>query len=339
MSSALTIRPASRQSIKPLVSLYAESGCGKTYSALLLARGFVGPTGRICMVDTESGRGELYADVLSGGYDVARLDPPFSPQRYIEAMSSVEKAGYSLGILDSGSHEWEGEGGVLDLAAESEEKSGKPGLHIWRAPKLAHGLWVRALLRAPIPWIVCLRAKFKSRQVKHEGRTQIVKDETLSPLQAEDFLFECTAHGCIDAQHRFTLTKVNHPDLRNCFPKAAPITTEHGAALAKWCAAGGSPATAGSALPSPADSAAPAAAPKAKLSGPEKVTRWVQRCLEAGGGHESYAFEWAVEAGVLLDTEALADWPEDKLPKTKEEVEKILSEIRRKAGTDEPPIP
>jgi hypothetical protein len=39
-------RPATRTEAKPLIGLYAESGNGKTWSALLLARGFVGPPAR-----------------------------------------------------------------------------------------------------------------------------------------------------------------------------------------------------------------------------------------------------------------------------------------------------
>jgi hypothetical protein len=92
----LQIRPATRQGVKPLIGLYSESGCGKTYSSLLLARGLVGPTGKIVMIDTESGRGELYADVLPGGYEVLPLSAPFSPARY-QVMKAVEASGAQLG--------------------------------------------------------------------------------------------------------------------------------------------------------------------------------------------------------------------------------------------------
>src|SRR6185369_4310727 len=66
----MTIKKASRTGVKPLIGFYSESGCGKTMSGLLLARGLVGPSGKIVMIDTESGRGSLYADVIEGGYDV-----------------------------------------------------------------------------------------------------------------------------------------------------------------------------------------------------------------------------------------------------------------------------
>lgn len=256
------LKPATRQGVRPLIALYSESGCGKTFSSLLLARGFVGPSGKIAMIDTESGRGSLYADVLPGGYDVMELDPPFEPRRYCEAMAAVEASGASIGIIDSGSHEWEGAGGVLDMASAIEERTGKTGLHCWKEPKLAHGLWVRTLLRSKLAWIVCLRAKYKSRQTKNEhGKTVIVKDDHTSPIAAEDFIFEATAHAEILADHSIVLTKCSHPQLRACFPEKGPITVEHGRQLALWCAAGSALPPAGTVTP---PATAPAAAPSTK---------------------------------------------------------------------------
>lgn len=237
----MNIRPATRQGVRPIIDIYSESGGGKTYSALLLARGFVGPSGKMVMVDTESGRGELYADVREfGGYDVLPLEEPFSSERYIQAIDAVEKSGAAIGILDSGSHQWEGLGGVLDQADQSRENSGKDGLHNWRKPKMAHALFVQKLLRSTIPWIVCLRAKYKTRQVREPGKkTEIVKDDNLTPIQSDDFIFEATVHGEIDLQHRFHPRKISHPDLAQCVPNGAPITLEHGRLLAQWCAAPG----------------------------------------------------------------------------------------------------
>ena len=232
------IRKATRQGVRPLIGLYSESGCGKTYSALLLARGFVGPQGKVAMIDSESGRGSLYADVIEGGYDVLDITEPFSPQAYITAIRKIEDAGYSIGIIDSGSHEWEGIGGVLDMAVANEERTGKPGLHCWKTPKLEHAKLMLKLLQSPIPWIVCLRAKFKSRQSKDErGKSQIIKDDFTTPIQADDFIFEMTAHGEIMPDHSFRLTKCSHPDLRKCFTDKAPITVKTGELVAQWCKA------------------------------------------------------------------------------------------------------
>jgi hypothetical protein len=235
----MIVKRASRQSVKPLIGLYAESGCGKTYSALLLARGIVGPSGRIVMIDSEGGRGSLYADVISGGYDTLELVEPFAPARYIEAIQIAEPSADVL-IIDSISHGWEGIGGVLDMAGKVEERTGKPGLHCWREPKMAHAKMMIRLLQSPLPIIVCMRAKHKSRQTKNEaGKTVIVRDDFTTPIQADDFIYEMMAHAEILQDHSIRLTKCSHPALRDCFPTTGPITIAHGEAIARWCAAPG----------------------------------------------------------------------------------------------------
>jgi len=240
--SDLQIKKATRQGVIPLIGLYGESGCGKTMSALLLARGLVGPSGDIHLIDTESRRGSLYADVIPGGYSVLDLDAPFSPARYIQAMEAVFRANAKVLVIDSCSHEWEGMGGVLDIASEAEEKSGKPGLHNWKMPKFEHAKFVQFLLRSPIPVVCCIRAKYKTKQKRDErGKTVIVKDEFTSPIQAEDFIFELTAHADVLQDHSINLTKCSHPRLRDCFPEKGPIEIKHGEMVAKWCAAGGTP--------------------------------------------------------------------------------------------------
>lgn len=230
----MEIKRAVRTSVRPLVCIYGESGTGKTYSSLLLARGFVGPSGKIILGDTESGRGSLYADVIPGGYDTVSLEPPFSPERAVEFIQLVEKNA-SIGLLDSLSHFWEGPGGVCDMADQIEQKSGKPGLHCWRQPKTLHQHMIAAFLRSSIPWVVCLRAKHKSRQTKEAGKTVIIKDDFTTPIQSETFIFEATIHGETLPNHYFHRTKEAHPELCKCFPPDGPIEIKHGALLAEWC--------------------------------------------------------------------------------------------------------
>lgn len=232
---SMEIRPATRTSVKPMIALFGESGSGKTLSALYLARGIVGTSGKIAMIETESGRGEFFADMIPGGYDVLSISEPFAPSRCIEAIQTIEKAGYDIAIVDSGSHFWEGIGGVLDMAGENEH-SGKKGLAVWRQPKMEHAKMMLKFMQTRLTVIVCLRAKYKSRQVKQNGKSEIVKDDHLTPLQAEDFIFESTTHMQINMDHSIFVTKDGRPDLRACFPEnnTAPITIKTGEAIAQW---------------------------------------------------------------------------------------------------------
>lgn len=293
-----------------LVGLYSESGCGKTYSALLLARGLAGPKGVITMIDTESGRGSLYADDSAiGGYQVLELDQPFSPERYIEAIDAAESAGATVIIIDSMSHEWEGIGGVTDMAAKSEQSSGRPGLHNWNKPKMEHAKMLGRILRTKAHVICCIRAKYKTRQKKDNGKTVIVKDEVTSPIQAEDFIFEMIAHAEIIPNHCAVITK-SHGDLLNLLPKSGeePFTVQHGANLAKWCLGG---------------KAAPVAS---QSTGVDESTRdRMLRELRPYG--DSVLTEYAIFKGFINPGQPLIEWKLAKVPTTKGELRTLMGDI------------
>ena len=50
-----------------------------------------------------------------GEFSVIDFKPPYSPLRYIEAINFLEGEGFELVIIDSISHEWDGESGCLDM--------------------------------------------------------------------------------------------------------------------------------------------------------------------------------------------------------------------------------
>jgi hypothetical protein len=241
------IRQANRSQAKPLIGLYAESGAGKTYTALLLARGFVGPAGRICMIETESGRGEAYADPAEypeiGGYDVLSLRDDFSPENYGKAISAVERGGYDAMVIDSASHEWEAAGGVLDMAAK-KQASGSKGMIVWQQPKIDHQKhFMLRFMQTPLSLVVlCMRAKYP--MIVKPGKDP-VRSDVLEPKQSEDILYEMFVHGWIEkSNHAFHPTKITAKGLRDVFVDGKPITLETGRQLAEWAKGGKTPAPA-----------------------------------------------------------------------------------------------
>jgi len=86
---------AERKKSRLRLAIAGPAGSGKTYSALLIAFGI---GGRVAMIDTERGSGELYAHL--GDYDVCVITPPFTPEKYIEAIHEAEQAGYNVIIID-----------------------------------------------------------------------------------------------------------------------------------------------------------------------------------------------------------------------------------------------
>lgn len=225
-------RDAKRSNSKPLIGMYAESGNGKTWSALLLARGFVGPVGRIGMIETEGGRGEANVGREPvGNYLVCPITNDFSPKAYGQAITAAENANLDALIVDSASHEWEGTGGVLSMASDNIA-AGKKGVLVWQQPKMEHSRnFMLRLMQTPIPLvIVCMRAKYPMQQIKGEW----ARSTQLEPKQADDILFEMFVHGWIDQAHNFHVSKYTIPDVEAAIPNGKPITLETGQALARW---------------------------------------------------------------------------------------------------------
>ncbi len=90
-----TIRKAERRKAKLRLGISAPSGAGKTYSALLMAFGL---GGKIGMIDTEHGSGDLYADL--GEYDIIGIGAPYTVAKYLDAIKSFEDAGYDCQTVD-----------------------------------------------------------------------------------------------------------------------------------------------------------------------------------------------------------------------------------------------
>jgi len=243
------IKTATRTGVKPLVGFYGRSGSGKTMSALLFARGLAGASGGIVMVDSENGRGSIFADLVPGGYNVLNLDAPFSAERYTEAIVEAEKSAEVI-VVDSLSHEWSGEAGVLDaqeaeldrMAGDNYQKREACKMASWIKPKLAHKKMVARLLRSRCPLICCLRGEEKTHMIKDSGKNKVVTDEFSSPLFDPRFIFEMllnfetVAH---DGVGGFVIPrKITHPEIGKLLPGPnEQIGIKHGEALAAWCAA------------------------------------------------------------------------------------------------------
>lgn len=324
----MNIKPATRQGVKPLIGLYSESGCGKTFSSLLIARGLVGPSGKIVMIDTESGRGSLYADVIPGGYHVLEMTEPFSPDNYVAAIKQAEEFGAGVIVIDSASHEWEGLGGVLAIAAENEA-AGKKGLLVWKAPKMAHAKFMLKLLQTSTPLIVCLRAKFKSRQ---KGG-QVIKDENTSPIQAEDFIFEMMAHAEILPDHSINLTKCSHPSLRDCFPKKGqPISIETGEAIARWCANPGTSSNSPqqkTGVPSPKAGGGSSTPVTGPLSATPEQRQKMLSAFQHAGIDEDVLKSFAEHKAWLAPFDELGEWPLEKTPTKMAQMTALIEEVNQ----------
>lgn len=236
-----SIQPAKRKAVPMLISLAGVSGSGKTYSALLLAAGLAGPSGKVGFLDTENGRGSMYADspgiqaALPQGYQIAEMREPYSPARYSEAVEAFEKHGCNVLVIDSATHEWEGYGGCADIAENNKLK----GMPNWAKAKMEHKRMMNHLLASPMHLIFCLRARDKVKIMKNSQGKEEVVPIGLQPIQEKNFTFEMTLSLLLDEHtHRPEVTKCPEP-LLHLFQGEQPLITKMmGEKLRQWAESG-----------------------------------------------------------------------------------------------------
>lgn len=256
-----SFRPAIRESTPVLIALAGPSGGGKTYSAMRLARGLVGPAGKIAFIDTEARRALHYAGKFK--FDHGELAPPFTPESYRAAVEAAEKHVGTNGaiVIDSATHEWSGDGGCQDIHDESIQKmvGDEPDMKKraakmerlsalgWRDAKMRHKRMMSRLLQCRAHLIFCLRAeeKIKFEKVEKTGdngrtyTTTAIVPIGWQPLCEKNFMFEMTASFMLSDLVKHLPTAIKLQDQHApFFPLDKPIDEKAGELLAAWAKGG-----------------------------------------------------------------------------------------------------
>jgi len=226
----IEIRKAEKKRSKLRLGLAGPSGAGKTMSSLKLAKGI---GGKICLIDTERGSGDLYADLFD--YDIITLEPPYKPDNYIAALEAAERAGYDIIIIDSLSHAWADEGGLLDQA-DKMQAAGKNRFTLWADITPQHRRLVNAILGTPTHIIATMRSKQEyAMETDEKTGKATVKKLGLAPVQREGMEYEFTCFIDIDQTHYGRATK----DRTNLFKDEVFMVNEAtGQRILEWLNSG-----------------------------------------------------------------------------------------------------
>lgn len=260
-------RRAVKSRAKMRLAVEGLAGSGKTMTALRIARGLVGPAGRIVVIDTEYGSASKYADIFA--FDVCELDD-FDPRNYIMLLQEAAKERYDAAIIDSLSHAWMGKGGALEMVeqARARSKSGN-SFTAWKDVTPIQQQLVDAIVRAPLHVVATMRTKTAYViQEDERGRSAPIKVGTAA-IQRDGSDYEFDVVGEIDLRHRMVITKTR---CRLLDTKVIDTPGEDlGAMLAGWLNDDGSqgeaatrpaPAPAVAPQPTPAPAPAPTPAPQ-----------------------------------------------------------------------------
>lgn len=182
------IEKAKRNKLKLRACIVGVAGSGKTWSSLALATGLGNKT---LLIDTERRSAKLYADIFT--FDYLPLDPPYSPQRYIDAIRAGESCQYDTIIVDSLSHAWAGTGGVLDIHREAVSRSTtKNEFAAWAIATPQQNKLIDALINrnSPSHLIATLRARANYIVTQKEGGKSQIECVGIEPIQKDGITYE-----------------------------------------------------------------------------------------------------------------------------------------------------
>lgn len=228
---------AERKKSKLRMSLTGVSGAGKTLGALYIAYGITNDWSKIALIDTEHERGRFYANrsdlpTPTGAFLYQSMTAPYSPEKYKAYVAEGAKVVGSDGviIIDSFSHAWGNEGGVLDIKSGIASRTGKNDYTAWdEAGKIQNDL-VNTILSVDAHTIITMRAKMAyAMEPNDKGKMQPVKIG-LAPVQRDNTEYEFDIAMNIARDHTASVSK----DTTFLDSFCGVITPEIGRQLHDW---------------------------------------------------------------------------------------------------------
>lgn len=219
----MQLQQASRKKAKLKCALQGPSGSGKTKSSLLIAYGLCGAWEKIAVIDTENRSADLYSDL--GYYKTLHFEPPYAPERYIEAIDICLNGGIEVIIIDSTSHEWDN---LLDYHSSLVGNS----FTNWAKVTPRHEAFVNKILQSNAHFICTIRSKQEYVLSEKNGK-QVPEKVGMKGVQRENLEYEFTVVFELDMSLKAKVSK----DRKGLFmgkPEFIP-TKETGKVILDWC--------------------------------------------------------------------------------------------------------
>lgn len=219
---------AERKQVPLKIGITGPAGSGKTMSALLIAEGIAEvEKSRIALIDTEKCSASLYSDRFD--FDICEIDPPYSVDKYIDGIKRALEAGYKILIIDTISHAWSGEGGLLQQKEMLDAHKGNQFAN-WAPITKMQEQFIAKILHSDIHIITTMRSKTEYILVDDGGK-QKPKKVGLAPVQRDGIEYEFTTVFDLSMNHTAEVSK----DRTNLFDgKIFKPTKETGLTLIDW---------------------------------------------------------------------------------------------------------
>lgn len=200
---AASFTKATKRQARLRMAIDGPSGSGKTYTALTFAFAL---GDKVALIDTEHGSASKYADIFPA-FDVLELET-FHPQQYIDGITAAEAAGYDVLVIDSLSHAWEGEGGILELHDQATRRSGSGNsFTAWKDITPLQRKLVEGMLGSSCHIIATMRSKMDYIQTTDEKGRSVIKKVGMAPVQRQGMEYEFDVVVDMDVEHNLIVSK------------------------------------------------------------------------------------------------------------------------------------
>ncbi|MFL6556251.1 MAG: AAA family ATPase, partial [Bacillus sp. (in: firmicutes)] len=188
---------------------------------------------KIALIDTEHERSLVYEGVSVGDTKIGQflfvmLDAPYSLSRYEAAVKAAKGAGAEVVVIDSISHAWEAEGGLLDV---QQDKGGN--FQAWREVNPIYAKFID--LVTGVTFKIHTLSTMRTKQEYHVGATETgkltVQKLGLKTVQRDSLEYELQLVFNIDMDHIARPAKDNTLGM---FDRHQVINAEYGHKLIKW---------------------------------------------------------------------------------------------------------
>lgn len=216
--------------LKPLKGfLYGPTASGKTYSSLQIANGFVQAKRNcseedaykhIVLVDTEYGRGSLYAGV--GEYNYIEIPAPYDTDKLvtiIKALNDMDEI--DVVVIDSLTHFWSKKGGILEQKTIADTKGGNSYTN-WNVYTAKFNNMIDTILESPKHVLITARAKSDTVMVENDKGKMAPKTFGLKADIRDGFEFECDFTFNVDKATHSLFVEKNIPGMDLIYDPATP---------------------------------------------------------------------------------------------------------------------
>ena len=193
----MRLEQAQRKRAKIKMGLQGPSGSGKTMGSLLVAFGICGSYDKVAVIDSENHSASLYDHL--GNYKVINLNPPFTPESYVEAIRLCEKSDIEVIIIDSLTHEWEY---LLDYHSNLTGNS----FTNWGKITPRHNDFIQTILQSSCHIIGTVRTKQDYVLVEKNNR-QVPEKVGLKGIQRDGLEYDFTLVFDIDIKNNAVASK------------------------------------------------------------------------------------------------------------------------------------